>query len=184
MSLLKMIRERKLRRNTAVLVYGDAKKGKTHLVATAAELPNIKRVFWFDLENGSETLENMGLSDEALDKIILFKIPDTKKLPRACETVLKAFTSEEPISVCITHGKVACKICAKEDTQEFDIGSLTSEDLVVVDSGSQLSDSALRMAMLGRPVESKPEWDDYTKQCAWLGDILSTMQAATNTRRI
>lgn len=166
--------------NHSILLYGQPKTGKTKLVGTAAQLPEIKRIIWFDLENGAETLLHMGLTEEELSKITLISIPDTRENPRGCETILKAFSAKQPIHICDNHGKVGCVECqtAKASTVEFLMSSLTKTDLVVIDSGSQLGDSALAMAMAGKPVEAKPGWDEYGLQVKWLSDILSIIQAA------
>lgn len=166
--------------NHSILLYGHPKTGKTRLVGTAAKIPAIKRIFWFDLENGAETLLHMGLTEEELAKITLVSIPDTRESPRGCETILKAFSSKTPIKICDIHGKVGCVECdkAKASVTEFCMSSLTHDDLVVLDSGSQLGDSALAMAMAGKPVEAKPGWDEYGLQVKWLGDVCSVIQAA------
>lgn len=171
--------------NHSILLYGQPKTGKTELVGTAARIPEIKRIFWFDLENGIETLLHMGLTEAELAKITLISIPDTRENPRGIETILKAFSSKSPIAVkiCDAHGKVDCLECSKAGASvvEFHLPSLTRNDLVVIDSGSQLGDSAMAMAMAGRPVEAKPEFDHYSLQGKWLGDVLGVMQAAYNT---
>lgn len=170
--------------NHTVLIYGQPKTGKTKLVGTAAKLPEIDRIFWFDGENGSETLLHMGLTDAELAKITLFSIPDTRDNPRFIETVLKAFSSKSgTVKICDEHGKAACLECTKDSkgSSEFNMSTLTSKDLVVIDSGSQLGDSALAMAMAGKPAEAKPGWDEYGLQVKWLSDILSVMQAAIYT---
>lgn len=170
--------------NHSVLLYGQPKTGKTKLVGTAAKLPAIKRIFWFDGENGAETLLHMGLTEEEMAKISLISIPDTRENPRFIETMLKAFSSKIPVSICDQHGKVGCVECQKDKEAtrvEFLMSSLTKEDLVVIDSGSQLGDSALAMAMAGRDVTAKPGWDEYGLQVKWIGDILSIIQAAYYT---
>lgn len=169
--------------NHSILLYGPPKTGKTRLVGTAADIKAINRIFWIDLENGAETLINMNLSDEALSKITLYRIPDTRDTPRGIETVLKMFSSKEPIIICDTHGRVSCIECQDKTTKKFTgetfcLKDCTHNDLVVIDSGSQLGDSALNMACAGKPLEFKPGWDEYGLQSKWLGDILSVMQAA------
>lgn len=171
--------------NHSILIYGQPKTGKTRLVGTAAKLPEIERIFWFDLENGAETLLHMGLTEEELKKFTLFSIPDTREVPRAIETILKAFSTKNnmPVKICDTHGKVGCVECEKAGNpySEFHMQSLTKKDLVVIDSGSQLGDSALALAMLGKPVEAKPGWDEYGMQVKYLSDICSVIQAAYYT---
>lgn len=172
-----------VRANHSILLYGPPKTGKTKLVGTAAKIPEIKRIFWFDIENGVETLLHMGLTEAEMDKITVFKIPDTRDNPVGIETVLKAFTGKAPVKICEAHGKVNCQVCAKEKAEfvEFYLPTLTNSDLVVLDSGSQLGDSALAASMLGKEDMVKPTWDEYAYQGKLLGDTLSVIQAAKHT---
>lgn len=171
--------------NHSILIYGQPKTGKTKLVGTAAQIPEIERIFWFDLENGAETLLHMGLTETELSKITLFSIPDTREVPRGIETILKCFSSKNSIAlkICDEHGKVGCVECGKAEKSysEFYLPSLTKKDLVVIDSGSQLGDSAMSLACAGKAVEYKPGWDEYGLQVKWLSDILGVMQSANNT---
>jgi len=170
--------------NHSILLYGPPKTGKTRLVGTAAKIKELDRIFWIDLENGSETLLHMGLTDEELEKVELIRIPDTRETPRGCETVLKMFSNKEDIRICALHGKVNCVECKgkTEDTDTiFNLRKCTHKDLVVIDSGSQLGDSSLAMACLGKSVDFKPGWDEYGLSNKWLGDILSVIQQATFT---
>lgn len=169
------------RPNHSILLYGHPKSGKTRLVGTAAQIPGIERIFWFDLENGAETLLHMDLKEEELRKITLFSIPDTKEVPRGIETVLKALTSKVAVKICDNHGKVECVECKKIEATEgtFLLSACTNKDLVVIDSGSQLGDSALHMAMLGK--SGKPGYDEYEQVRQQLNSIMSIMQASQYT---
>ena len=170
--------------NHSILLYGPPKTGKTQLVGTAAKIKEFDKIVWIDLENGSETLLHMGLTEEELDKIELIRIPDTRETPRGCETILKMFSSKEDIKICHSHGKVNCveAECKSSDSYTvFNLRKLTHKDLLVIDSGSQLGDSSLSMACIGKPVEFKPGWDEYGLSNKWLGDILSVIQQATFT---
>ena len=172
------------RPNHSILLYGPPKTGKTQLVGTAAKIKEFDRIIWVDLENGSETLLHMGLTESELDKIDLIRIPDTRETPRGCETVLKMFSAKEDIKICHSHGKVNCveAECKSSDSYTlFNLRKLTHKDLLVIDSGSQLGDSSLSMACLGKPLEFKPGWDEYGLSNKWLGDILSVIQQATFT---
>jgi len=166
------------RPNHSILIYGDAKTGKTQFVGTAAKIPEIKRIFWIDLENGSDTLLHMGLSNEEMDKIELIKIPDTRETPRGCETLLKMMSSKVPINICVTHGKVGCVECekAQQPVTTFCLKDMTHSDIVVIDSGSQLGDSAIALACAGKPVEYKPGRDEWGSAGKYLGDIMSVVQ--------
>lgn len=171
--------------NHSICIYGQPKTGKTKLVGTAAEIPEVKRIFWFDGENGIETLLHMGLSPEAMEKIIPFKIPDTRESPRFIETMLKALSSKTPVNICHIHGKVNCVECkAPEQYNVFCLKECTHNDLVVIDSDSQLGDSALNLAMLGKDITYKATFDDYGNAGKYLGDIHSVIQACQNTNFI
>lgn len=169
--------------NHSILLYGPPKMGKTRLAGTAAKIPEIHRIFWFDIENGVETLLNMGLSDEELEKVIVIKIKDSRDNPIAIETMLKAFTAKKPVDICEAHGKVDCAECknAKSPFISWHLGGCTHNDLVVIDSGSQLGDSALAAACLGKPNMYKPTFDEYGMVNKWLGDITSVIQQCATT---
>lgn len=171
-------------RTHSFLVYGMPKTGKTELVATIAEAPEFERIFWFDCENGFETLLRMyrdgKLSQAALDKIILIRIPDTREDPTACETLLRSICSKQAVTICDDHGKVDCAVCkrAGRPSLNFDYRKLTRRDALVVDSMSQVGQSSLNMACLGKPAEYKLLIDDYGASGKWLGDICTVIQAA------
>lgn len=169
--------------NHSLLIYGPPKAGKTKLVGTAAKIPLLKRIFWFDLENGVETLLNAGLTDEELAKIIVIKVSDTRDNPIGIETILKALTSKTVLDICEMHGKVDCAECKKVQAGfiKFRLGDCTHDDLIVIDSGSQLGDSALAAACLGKPGMFKPTFDEYGMVNKWLGDVCSVIQQCANT---
>jgi len=169
--------------NHSILIFSRPKLGKTRLAGTAAKIPEVKRIFWFDLENGSQTLLNMGLTEEEMEKITIYKLPDTKETPIAIETMLKAFSVRNKVLICDEHGRDNCVECKREGkpSTPFALSECTHNDLVVVDSGSQLGDSALAATMLGKDNMAKPGWDEYGIQGKWLGDILSVVQQAKHT---
>lgn len=169
--------------NHTLLIYGPPKSGKTKLVGTAAAIDEIENIYWFDIENGVETLLGMGLTEAQMDKITVIKVRNTRSDPIAIETVLKAFTAKKPASICETHGRVDCAVCAKAGLPFISwwLGMCTHNDLVVIDSGSELGDSALAAACLGKPEMYKPGYDEYGQSGKWLGDICSVIQQATNT---
>lgn len=184
MKLTELLKASNLKKpNHSILLYGPPKTGKTRLVGTAAKIKELDRIYWIDLENGSETLLHMGLTEEEMGKIELIRIPDTRETPRGCETVLKMFSSKEDIRICSLHGKVNCVECKTktEDESIFNLRKCTHKDLIVIDSGSQLGDSSLAMACLGKSSDFKPGWDEYGLSNKWLGDILSVIQQATFT---
>ena len=166
--------------NHSVLAMGPPKSGKTRLAGTLAQQPEVKNIYWFDIENGIDTLLHMGLTDAELAKITVFKIPDTKDNPIAIETVLKALTSKVAGTICHAHGKWNCAECAKDKTAStpFHLPSLTSSDWVVIDSASALGDSAAAATSLGKDSLYKLTFNDWGDVGKWLADAFSVIQQA------
>lgn len=167
-----------LPRGTAkhVLVFGPPKSGKTLLVGKLAEAEfNLK---WFDLENGRNTLYQ--LSKEAQQRIEMFAIPDTKDFPIAAETLAKVLKGFK-VRICHEHGKVDCAICLKNPPSSFSsicLNELQPNDILVIDSATQWSNSI--MSHIGRDKDDlwRPEWDNYRTQGAMLDRGLSSLQNA------
>jgi hypothetical protein len=178
------------KRTHSMLVYGMPKVGKTELAATIAKLNAVDNVYWFDLENGADTILDMyrrgRLTLEQLDKITLIKVPDTRENPTGMETLLRAIATRNPVKICEEHGKVACPQCAKDGSPVIDFchSKLTDRDVIVIDSLSQAGVSALNMAMIGKAQEAKAEWDHYGMQGRFLSDLLTVIQAAQYTNFI
>lgn len=157
-----------------VLIYGESMTGKTTLAGTLAQ--KYKLIF-IDLESGYESL--LKLPDSAKERIEIISIPDTKIFPIAIETLLKIFTGKE-VFVCEEHGKVNCPTCKKEDkpSSRVCLNELDDSYVVVVDSLTQLSASAMNFLMKDMDDLAKPEWSVYRSQGALLEKILSCMQQA------
>lgn len=183
-------RDNTQRANHSILIYGQPKVGKTRLVGTSARIPEVKGITWIDLDNGIETLRTLNLTVEEKAKFKIIKIPDTRQTPRGAETVLRMLSSPEGVTICEKHGKIDCKEVSCIDANKkstgtfFRLQDMTHEELLVIDSGSQLGDSCLALACLGKPADYKPQLDDYGSCSKFLADICSVLQAATFTNPI
>jgi hypothetical protein len=155
-----------------VLAFGDSKSGKTELAGKLAER---YKLHWFDLENGHTTL--LKLPVEMQENITLYRIPDTRSYPVAIETMLKVITGI-PVSICETHGKVSCEICIKAGApaQRFALHELGENDIFVLDSGTQLGNSAMNNITSKQTDDYKPDWEDYRRQGFMLDRFLSNLQ--------
>lgn len=154
------------------LVFGAPKSGKTELVAQLARHFNL---VWFDLENGYITLRK--LPADAQERIQLIRIPDTKVFPIAIETALKVITGMRT-EICEAHGKVLCPTC-KKDNAPVDVvclNELDTKSIVVWDSLTQLSNSAMNHLTKNQDDLYKPEWSDYRNQGQLLDKFLSQIQ--------
>src|SRR5699024_4473263 len=153
------------------------KTGKTLLVGRLAEKYNL---LWFDLEQGSSTL--LQLPKEQQERIELIRIPDTKDNPVAIKTLLKVFTGLR-VRICWEHGRINCSSC-KTRPAEVDtvfLRELPEDTIVVVDSLSQLADSAMSHITedYDEDEKAKPSWDNYSHQALLMSTILSSVQQAS-----
>lgn len=169
-------------RRTKVLVYGPPKSGKTAFVGKLAEAGY--KLHWIDLESGVKTLLNPKmLAPSALENISLFNFPDRRDLPVGIDGVrrmLKPGLSK----FCFTHGIHACPSCknapSAQWSEEFDISKLGDKDILVLDSSSQLTNSALSKVTKKaweKDDEYKPTFDDWRLQGMYLDEIFSKIQA-------
>lgn len=167
-----------------ILVYGPPKTGKTELVLKLAEK---KKLWWLDLEDGIKTaINNPRIKPEWLDNIELFKIPDTQIFPIAARTLLK-IVKGGPKNVCHLHGAVDCGICKRAEVPTsgysvIDLSSFGVDDVLVIDSVSQLAQSAMNdiqsKVIQADKFDEKPSWDDYFNQGRIMDRIFSIMQQA------
>lgn len=158
----------------SVCVFGPPKSGKTELMG---ELSKKFRLKWFDLENGIATL--FKLPNEQKERIDIIQLPDTKAFPIGIQTMLKVITGAA-VSICEEHGKIDCLICRKEQKpeQRICLNECTDQDIVVVDSGTALSSSAMNHITKNQNDDYKYEWDDYRKQGTLLDRFLTEVQQA------
>lgn len=165
-----------------ILVYGQPKTGKTVKVAELAEK---KRLWWFDLEDGIKSaLSSPTVKKEWLERIEYFHIPDTQIFPIAARTLLKVVKGGDK-SICHKHGAVDCVLCKKDAPTAFttiNLDKFTNDDVLVIDSVSQLAASAMNdiqsKVIQADKFDQKPDWDDYFNQGRIMDRIFSIMQQA------
>lgn len=157
-----------------VLVYGAPKTGKTELVGKLAEK---KRLIWFDLEKGISTL--FKLPQAYQDNIEVIQIPDNRGTPMAIETCLKVIKGAA-VKICEKHGKVACPLCAKDGSPliEVCLGALTPDDVVVFDSITQLTNSAIANITRNQPDDYQLTYHDWGNLGKVMDTFFSYVQAA------
>jgi len=158
-------------------VYGPPKVGKTEAIGKLAAAGF--KLHWFDFENGYETL--LKLPAEAKKNINLYKVPDTRGMPVAIETALKIVRGNK-MTICAQHGKVdpvGCPICRKASARidTLELAALGPQDIVVFDSGSQLTDSAISHTIRNQPEEYKLQQDDWGNVGKLLSGVFSYIQA-------
>lgn len=157
-----------------VLIFGAPKSGKTQLAASLAAEYNL---LWFDLENGYGTLLKLPQDQQA--RVELISIPDSKTFPIAIETMLKVVTGNE-VSICEEHGKVSCPLCTKDSkpVSKVCLKELSGDTVVVIDSLSQLSNSAIGFITKGQPDDYKMDFSDWGNLRAVVEKFLSQIQQA------
>jgi hypothetical protein len=164
-----------------VLVYGAPKTGKTALVGKLAEHFTLH---WMDLENGIKTLLNPAILDPKFRKNVnVISIPDHRLYPIAIDTVREVIRGGFK-KICAAHGKINCPICAKDvdaKNSELDLAKFGANDILVIDSLSQLANSAMNKGILKelqKPggEEYKKTFTDYAVQGSLMEQVLSFIQ--------
>ena len=155
------------------IIFGAPKTGKTQLAGALAEY---YKMIWFDLENGHETLFKLPPEHQA--NIELINLPDTRGYPIAIETCLKVIKG--PASICEEHGKVGCMLCKKAgaDFTDVNLPALDHNSVVVFDSLTQLSNSAIAFITKNQPDDYKLNYDDWGNLGKLLDIFLSHIQQA------
>ena len=156
-----------------VIVFGASFSGKSLLVGKlAAEFDLV----WIDCEAGHGVLYQLPTSYQ--ERIEIVDLPDTRSYPIAIETMLKLVKG--PVDICESHGKVGCMICKKKDEPfiHVDVNSMTRETVLVVDTMTQLSNSAIANITKDRPDDYKLDYDDWGNLGKLLDIVLSHVQQA------
>jgi hypothetical protein len=157
-----------------VLVFGPPKSGKTELVGRLAQK---FKLLWFDLENGIDTLKKLPIEQQ--ERIEVISLPDTRSFPIGIETCLKAIKGGKG-SICELHGKWICATCAKEGNVRTDIelGTLDLDTIVVFDSVTQLTNSAIAHITKNQSDDYKLTYDDWGNLGKLMDTFLSHVQQA------
>lgn len=157
-----------------VLLFGAPKSGKTQLAAT---LSAKYKLIWFDLENGYGTLLKLPLAQQA--NVELISLPDSKTFPIAIETMLKVIAGNS-VEICEEHGKVHCPLCKKDNKPATTIclKEIGNDTVVVIDSLTQLTNSAIAFITKNQPEDYKMQFDDWGSLRAVVEKFLSQVQQA------
>lgn len=165
------------------LIYGPPKVGKTALLAKLAEAGFT--LWWFDMENGIKTLLNPEIMKlDARKQVKVFNIPDHRGYPIAIDVLREIFKGGKK-KFCYLHGKNMCPICSKEAggkwSDEIDLASFTDKDILVIDSWTQVANSAANKVTLkewNKDPDYKMTFDDYRLQGMYQDEILTKIQVA------
>lgn len=159
-----------------LLVFGEAFTGKTSLVC---QLAKKYKLIWIDTDNGYDVIFE-ALESKYWENITLIRLRDTDLKAVAAETVWKLLRSTGDVKVSAETGIINCPATAKAGGQfiTLNFSTLTTDTVIVVDSLTKLSDSAMQN-YLGGPVNmdfKKKEFSHYDKQGLYLRNIFNACQ--------
>lgn len=157
-----------------ILLFGPPKVGKSKL---AGGLAKKFKILWFDMENGHEVLYQ--LSSEEQENIDVIQLPDTRTFPIAIETCLKIVKGGRH-EICEKHGKIGCAVCKKAGAafNIVELSALGPDTVVVFDSITQLTNSAIAHITKNQPEDYKLEYDDWANLGKLMDTFLSAIQNA------
>lgn len=141
------------------LIIGLPGTGKTTLAAQLAE--DGFKLHWIDIEHGEKTL--LKLPKEAQENVDLISLPDSASYPIAADTIVQLFKRGKA-HICWEHGKVDCSLCkssASDSFSDIEFGQLGPQDIVVLDSITQLGFSILSHVTRTQAVDVKLDWDTW-----------------------
>ena len=142
--------------NPSVILFGAPFTGKTLLAGELAEHFNLILI---DMEAGHDVL--FTLPEEWQERIEVISLPDTSSYPIAIETCLKMV--KIPVDVCEKHGKVSCPRCkvAGDPMTHVDLNNLPDDTIVIFDSATQLTASAIANIVKNEDDMYKLKLDDW-----------------------
>lgn len=162
------------------LIYGPPKTGKNTLLN---ELTKEFNLLMFSLENGHAPFYKLPIEQQ--ERIEIVNIPDTRSYPVAIETMLKVIKGAKHV-ICDEHGKIECSICkAKAVVPDsgitfttVELNALGKDTVVVVDSLTQLTNSAISHITKNKPEDYKLDYDDWGNLGKLMEVFLSHVQQA------
>lgn len=158
----------------SVLLFGPPKSGKTLLAGRLAEKKNI---YYVGMENGHATFEQLPMDWQ--DRIELILLPDNRSFPIAIETCLKIVRGTA-FNVCEEHGKIDCALCKKAQAPSLRVAfnELGPDDVVIYDSLTQLTQSAIAHITKTQPDDYKMQTDDWGNLSKLMEIFCSHIQTA------
>ena len=160
-----------------ILVYGGAKTGKTELLN---ELTKEYNLLYFGLENGHAPFYKLPV--ERQERVEIVNIPDTRSYPIAVQTMLKVIKGTRQ-EICDTHGAIGCNICKAKAISDpeitfttVELNALDKNTIVVVDSLTQLTNSAIAHITKNQPDDYKLDYSDWGNLGKLLEIFLSHVQ--------
>lgn len=160
----------------SVLIYGLPFTGKSVLASSLAS--EGYTVHWFDADSSLKTLQTY-VPAEHMHNVHYYALPDNKKNPCAI-AVVNSILSGKLTRFCCTHGTIKCLPCTKESLpfEEVDPRSWAPTDVMVIDSLSQVSDSAKSIATTDLGEMDKLEFKHYDRWGLRLNILLSGIMTA------
>ena len=163
--------------NPSVMLFGAPFTGKTLLAGKLAEYFNIIHI---DMEAGHDVM--FTLPKEWQERIEVISLPDTSSYPIAIETCLKMV--KMAVSICEKHGKVGCLKCktAGDPIVDVDLNNLGDDTIVVFDSATQLTASAIANIVKKEDDMYKLKLDDWGGLSKLMDIFFSHIQNASYKR--
>jgi len=177
--------ERVSQAGRTTLIWGPPRTGKTRWAATIAKAPQVKKVFFFDFENGYETIiyakDKDGapyFTDEELAKIQVIRVVDLPDNPRAINTAEAVFRyRSRTIRLDGETGDFKGKEKKPLDTDIIiEPSDWNNETAFILDTIGQIGISALNQAKLDKPdARDNRLW--YMAATNQLNNFFTTVQA-------